>query len=843
MPAHSRVVAGGLAGVFLFAGYLQSARLSASPQTTRAQASTPIAAAPAATAQRALLDKYCVTCHNQKVMTAGLALDRADVAKVAASADVWEKVVRKLRASAMPPLGMPRPDKPTYDGLTSWLENELDSAAAARPNPGRVGVRRLNQFEYTNTIRDLLALEIDGRALLPADESSHGFDNIAEALSVSPVLLERYMIAAHKVGLLALPDRTMRPGVATYRIPALLVQNERMSDDLPIGSRGGAAIRHYFPLDGEYVVKVRLLRAFNAATIRGLEMREQLDVRLDGQRVKLFQVGGDCPEGSTEPKCFVRADASDGNLSEYVRTADEGLDVRFPATAGTHVVGISFLKRIPLEPQSPTPIRIPATQSEEREQARADMSVDTVQIDGPFNVTGPGDTASRRQILVCRPSSRQDEEPCAKRILSRLARLAYRRPVADLDVQRLLGFYRAGRSSGDFEAGIRLALERLLVSPSFLFRAEPDPSNVAPGSPYRLSDLELASRLSFFLWSSIPDDELLDLAVRGRLKDPKVVEQQVRRMLQDRKATALVNNFGGQWLLLRNIRLVTPDADMFPEFENNLREAFLRETELFLESQLRDDRSVPELLSANYTFLNERLAKVYGIPNVYGSHFRRVTLPDDRRAGLLGHGSILTVTSYPTRTSPVLRGKWVLETLLAAPPPLPPPNVPPLKENDGASVPTSVRERLEQHRKNPVCAACHTRMDPLGFAFENFDAIGKWRVREANTRIDPSGALADGTKFSSPAEFRKAILSYGEVFVGALTEKLMIYALGRAVEPYDMPALRKITREAASNEYRWSSIILGITKSVPFQMRTTAGAPSPGTSTSPSRTGERVEKP
>jgi cytochrome c5 len=842
MSNHSRAIAGGLAGALLFAAYFQTAHLSTDLQAASAQTQPANPAPPAASSQRALLDKYCVTCHNQKLLTAGLALDKADVTNIPAGAQVWEKVVRKLGTSSMPPLGMPRPDKPSYDAFAAWLENELDRAAAAKPNPGRVGVRRLNQFEYTNAVRDLLALEVDGRSLLPSDESSDGFDNIAEALSVSPVLLERYMIAAHKIGVLALADPKMPSGVATYRIPALLVQDERMSDDLPIGSRGGTAIRHYFPLNGEYVVKVRLLRAFNAATIRGYDVREQLDVRLDGVRLKLFAVGGECPEGSKEAKCFVNPDATDGNLSLYSRTADENLDVRFPATAGTHTVSVSFFKRMSVEPQSPTPIRLPATQSEDREQARADQSVDTVQIEGPFNVTGVGDTASRREILACRPSSRQDEEPCARRILSRLARRAYRRPVTDLDVQRLLGFYRTGRSAGDFEAGIRLALERLLVSPSFLFRAEPDPANLAPGTAYRVSDVELASRLSFFLWSSIPDDELLDVAARGRLKDPKIAEQQVRRMLRDPKATALVKNFGGQWLLLRNIRLVTPDADMFPEFDDNLREAFQRETELFLESQFRDDRGVLELLSANYTFLNERLAKIYGIPNVYGSHFRRVTLPDDRRAGLLGHGSILTVTSYPTRTSPVLRGKWVMETLLASPPPLPPANVPPLKENDGASAPTSVRERLEQHRKNPVCASCHTRMDPLGFAFENFDAIGKWRVRDSNTRIDASGALADGTKFSTPAEFRKALLAQGEVFVAALTEKMMTYALGRPVTHYDMPAIRTIKREAASSDYRWSSIILGITKSVPFYMRTTAGQPNSDT-TAPPRTAQRVEKP
>jgi hypothetical protein len=763
-----------------------------------------------------MLNRYCVGCHSEALKTGGLVLEKVDLEHVGDRADLWEKVVRKLRSGSMPPAGVRRPDRATYHAVISQLETSLDEAAARKPNPGRPAVHRLNRAEYTNVIRDLLAIDIDGRALLPSDDSSYGFDNVADVLTLSPTLLDRYMSAARKISRLAVGDPAMRPFVETYALPRNLVQQVRVSDELPFRSRGGTVIRHHFPVDGQYTIKVSLQRTVNTPVIRGLANREQLDVRLDGARLKLFQVGGECV-GSSEPRCIKPPGLV--QASEYERTADANLIIRFPAKAGTRTVGISFVKRTAAAPEGPGPVRLPAGSSSDAFDQNAEMGVDSLQIEGPFDVTGAGDTPSRRAIFICQPARAQDEAPCAKQILSNLARRAYRRPVTDQDLQTLLKFYRLGSKRG-FDAGIELALERLLVSPEFLMRVEQDPQGAPPDVPYRISDLELASRLSFFLWSSIPDDELLETAIQGRLRNPDVLEQQVRRMLRDGRSKALVTNFAGQWLYLRNLPVLAPDPELFPDFDRNLRDAFQRETELFLESQLREDRSVVELLSADYTFVNERLAKFYGIPNVYGTHFRRVTLPDDRRAGLLGQASILMVTSYSTRTSPVVRGKWLLENILGSPPPPPPPNVPPLKENgEGGEQPTSVRARLEEHRKNPVCASCHAPMDPLGFALENFDAIGRWRTTEANTPIDASGAFPDGAKFSGPAEFRKALLGHREEFVATLTEKLLTYALGRGVEYYDMPAIRKIMRDATVDDHRWSSIILGTVRSMPFQMR------------------------
>jgi hypothetical protein len=584
-----------------------------------------------------------------------------------------------------------------------------------------------------------------------------------------------------------------------------------LSEDLPFGSRGGLAVRHHFPLDGEYVIRIGLERA-----IDGLSGGQgQIDVRVDRARVKLITLGARRAAG----------DAGDGGQGPDPNRA---LEARFSTKAGTHLVGVAFVGGLDQSlPRDGRPPRPPVT-SFAFQQYPIDPALSSVQITGPYNAQVPQETPSRRQIFVCRPAGSQDETACAKQILSTLGRRAYRRPVGDADVEPLLRAYEHGRRAGGFEAGIRGALEAILISPKFLFRVERDPVNVRPAAPYRITDLDLASRLSFFLWSSIPDDELLDLAVRGRLSDPAVLEQQVGRMLADRRSEALVHNFAGQWLWQRNLRTAAPNATVFPDFDDNLREAFQRETERFLDSQVREDRSVLDLLRANYTFVNERLAQHYGIPNVYGNHFRRVTYSDDRRAGLLGHGSILTVTSHPNRTSPVVRGKWLLETLLGAPPPPPPPNVPALRENDEGGTPATVRERMEQHRTNPVCATCHAQMDPLGFALENFDAIGKWRDRdgEANRPIDASGTLPDGTKFDGPAEFRRALLGRRGQFVTNVTEKLLTYALGRGLDYYDMPAARQIVREAEPTEYRWSSIILGIVKSVPFQMRTAAPAPA-----------------
>ncbi len=812
----SRVVPCGVI-VVLAAGYGHTGRLhAAASQTPGTQAST----SDAATSSRALLTEYCVTCHNEKLKTAGLMLDKADVQHVGAGAELWEKVLLKVRSGAMPPPGRRRPDKATFDGFAAWLESELDREAAAHPNPGRPADHRLNQVEYSNAIRDLLALDTNAGSLLPADESDHGFDNIADVLSISPTLLERYIFAAKRISRLAVGDPTIAPAIQTFNISRSLRQNERMHEDLPYGTRGGTLVRHYFPLDGEYVVKIRLARNYTSSAIRAIETREQIDVLLDGAQVTRFRVGGECPAGSEDPRC------SRGNTGygtpQYELTADEALEVRFAAKAGMHSLGAAFVKKGATTEGLGATVLPPRHSSSTYEAPQMDMEY--VRLEGPFNATGPGDTPSRRQIFVCRPARPTEEEACAKKILTALARRAYRRPVTDGDVEPLLRFYRDGRSEGNFETGIQTALGRLLISPQFLFRLEREHQNVEPGGLYRLTDVELASRLSFFLWSSIPDDQLVDLAARGRLKDPKILEEQVRRMLADARATALVKNFGGQWLFLRNMKAVDPDANAFPDFDDNLREAFLRETELFLESQMREDRPLPELLTANYTFANERLARFYGIRNVYGTHFRRVET-DPRRAGLLGHGSILTVTSYATRTSPVLRGKYLLDNILGAPPSPPPPNVPPLQETSARERPEqSMRERMEAHRQNPICATCHQRMDPLGFALENFDAIGKWRTSEGHLPIDASGALPDGTKFRGPEEFRKVLIARRDDFARGFTEKLLTYAIGRAPAYYDMPALRAILREAAPSDYRWSALVLGIVKSRPFQMKAAAQA-------------------
>ena len=776
-------------------------------------------AAPPVSQQRALLDQYCVTCHNETLKTADLMLDKMDIGDVSEGAAEWEKVVRKIRTRQMPPPGMPRPGNAAYDSLAEYLEAELDRSAATDPNPGRPVIRRLNRTEYANAIRDLIALEVDSDALLPSDESAHGFDNVGDALSVSPLLLERYLVAARKISRLAIGDSTIRPVFETYDVPSYLMQEQRTSEDLPFGSRGGVAIRHYFPLDGEYTIQIGLQR--NARDyIRGLGEPHQLDVRLDGARIKMFTVGGDNKGQSSG--IFSSATQGDPEQEEYERnTAEAGLELRLPVKAGARVLGVTFLEKAPL-PEGPLQPRL--TQIEFAPFKGGIPAIGSVTIGGPYNAKGAGDTPSRHKIFVCHPagnSTNMDEAACAKKILSTLARRAYRRPVTDEDVQTLLHFYEAGRSEQGFMAGIGMALERMLISPEFLFRIERDPEGVAANTTYPVSDLELASRLSFFLWSSLPDDELLELAERGRLKDPAVLEQQVRRMLSDGRAKALVSNFAGLWLQVRNLRSVSPDPEAFPYFDEELREAFQQETELFLESMLREDRSVLDLLNADYTFLNERLARHYQIPNVYGSHFRRVTLAgeNENRRGLLGQGSILTVTSYANRTSLVLRGKWVLNNILGTPPPPPPPDVPFLKEQSKDGKILSLRERMEQHRTNPSCASCHVVMDPLGFALENFDGIGHWRTDDGDSPVDSSGVLPDGSRFEGPIGLRKVLLDKEEQFVHTVTEKLLTYALGRGLEYYDAPAIRKIMREAAPNDYRWSALVRGIVRSTAFQMR------------------------
>ena len=812
-----RVVPSGCIVVLAAAFSLTAAPLHAeeAAQGPTVQAASTGSVSPATDA-RAFLDRHCVACHNDRLRTANLLLDAADVSHIGAGAETWEKVVRKLRSGAMPPAGRRRPEPAALDSFVTWLETELDREAAAHPNPGRVVDHRLNRFEYGNAIRDLLALEMDTEELLPADESDQGFDNIAEVLSMSPTLLGRYMFAARRISQLAVGDPTIGPAVETFNLSRGLRQDERMNEGLPYGTRGGTLIRHYFPLDGEYLVKIRLGRNFTNSRIRAIRTREEIDVLLDGALVHRFTIGGECNDSNSDsPHC---TGSGIYRTSPYHLTADDTLEVRFSASAGMHDLGVAFVRKSVLtEGMAPT-LLPPRHTSSTYEAPR--MDVDTVRLEGPFDPTGPGDTPSRRRIFVCRPAGEADAEPCAREILGTLARRAYRRPVTDADVETLLQFYRSGYGEGGFERGIQEGLARLLVSPQFLFRIERDPAQLAAGGVYEISDLELASRLSFFLWSSMPDDELLDIAADGKLRDPGVLGAQVRRMLADPRAAALARNFGGQWLYIRNLQAVDPDASAYPDFDDNLREAFQRETELFIESQMRDDRPLTELLTADYSYLNERLARFYGVRNVYGAHFRRVPLRDPNRAGLLGHGSVLTVTSYATRTSPVVRGKYLLDNILGAPPPPPPPNVPALEDAAGdGHEPASIRELMATHRRNPACATCHLRMDPLGFALENFDGIGRWRDMDGPTPIDASGVLPDGTAFDGPVEFREALLDRSGEFVRTFAEKLLTYALGRPVQHYDIPAVRAILRDAAAEDHRWSSLVLGIVESPPFQMR------------------------
>ena len=735
----------------------------------------------------------------------------------------------ELRAGLMPPAGRPRPEEDTYDALAGWLESQLDAEALARPNPGRTQtLHRLNRAEYRNAVRDVLGLVVDVDDLLPADSASYGFDNIAGVLRVSESLMERYLTAARRISQRALGDPTAAPRTHTYSVPQLESQDDRTSDDLPFGSRGGLAVRHYFPLDGEYLFNIGLRRNFYNY-IQGLgNVPHQLDVRVDKALVKTFMIGGDF---AGERCAWSYCGSGSGGYpewGEYSVNADEELLVQVPVKAGMRLVGLSFVRRPALDEGVLQPPPSPATFGFSTNDIQdGNPAVLRVVIRGPFDGRAPVDTTARQQIFVCHPDDGVDESACAEQIVSNLARRAYRRPVTPRDVTALLSFYEAGRRAGGFEAGIQAALEFLLTDPEFVFRVERAPAaEVEPGVAYRVSDLELASRLSFFLWGSIPDDELLDVAEQGRLKEPAALEQQVRRMLaQPRARNTLAESFAGQWLGLRRLRNASPDPSVFPEFDENLRVAMQRETQLFLETQLREDRPLVELVTANYGFVNERLAQHYGIPNIYGNHFRRVMWPDDRRAGLLGQASILTLTSYANRTSPVSRGKWVLENLLGVPPPEPPPNVPDLKTRAEGEPPTSMRALMEQHRSNPVCASCHRMMDPLGFALENFDATGRWRTTEdtgvageLGPTIDPSGVTPDGSEFDGANGLRQILASRNE-FIGTLTERLVTYAVGRRLEAADMPAVRRIQREAAAQESRWSAVILAIVNSEPFQTR------------------------
>jgi hypothetical protein len=832
-----------------------------------------------------LVDKYCLTCHTQRLKERGtvpIALDTLDLANVGANPVAWEKVVLKMRAGLMPPPGAPRPDKAAHDGFASWLETELDRNVAARPNPGRTEpFHRLNRAEYRNAIRDLLDLDVDVASLLPADDVSYGFDNIAGVLKMSPTLMERYLAAAQRVSRLAVGTLPPAPNIDYYRITDDLSQDEQLPG-LPLGSRGGTLIRYTFPMDGVYEIRPRLTRDLNESVPLYTE-DQQLEVSIDGERVGTFTLpgirgGGNAPppenpdpqpdvtsssqapssasaQGATADKPAPResripnpesrapgpgtqaqpARPAISQIQQTVRAgareraarnrADDSWNLRVPVKAGSRDVVVTFLNsvsaleetpRLPFERPFPAGVNIPET--------RRGAYLRSVEISGPHDPAGPGEGQSRKRIFVCGSRTGADADACARTILSTLTRRAYRRNVTNADVDPLMAFYRDGRAQGGFDNGIEHALRRLLVSPEFLMRVERDPAGVAQGSVYSISDVELASRLSFFLWSSIPDDELLDLAAQRQLSEPAVLAKQVRRMMADPRAEAFVKNFAGQWLFLRNLDAVVPVQSIFPDFDDALRQSFRRETELFFESIVRENRSALDLLRADYTFVNERLATHYGIPSIKGDRFRRVTLgPDSKRKGLLGQGSILTVTSYPDRTSPVVRGKWILENLLGTPPPPPLPNVPPLRATDSSGVVLPMRQRMERHRASPVCASCHAMMDPLGLSLENFDAIGRWRtLGESSAPIDASGAAPDGTRFEGPDGLRSTLLK-SDRFVATLTEKMLTYALGRGLEYYDAPSVRAILRDAARDDYRFSSLIVGITQSTPFRMRKAGG--------------------
>jgi hypothetical protein len=783
-------------------------------------------ASAAATAHNATFDQqlfwqttkvYCDTCHFGPRARAKLNLQELDFAHLDVNGEIWEKVLSKLRSREMPPVGTPRPDAATYQALVASIEAERDRVAQIRPNPGRPTLHRLNRVEYANAVRELLGVDtstIDINALLPTDDSGYGFDNIGDVLSVSPVLMEGYLSAARKISRAAIGDRTASPVFETYNLPRFLIQNERMGEDLPLGSRGGLAVRHYFPLDAEYVLRIKLQKNGYTYTL-GTEHARQIDVRLDGQKIKQFTVGGDYKgKRPAQPSSF-----GQGEYERYLINADQNLELRFSAKAGTHLVQVMF----PNHAAEPEGVFQPpiADYSYALSYGRSDTepAVASITLGGPYNAKGISETPSRAKIFACYPADAKAEDACARQIIATLAKRAFRRPVNDGDVQDLYRFYQSGRSDG-FENGIEAALQRILVDPEFLFRIERDPPKIAAGEAYHLSDLELASRLSFFLWSSIPDDQLLDLAEKGSLSNAGVLQQQVRRMLADPRSDALVKNFAGQWLYLRNVQQVWPNPDLYPDFDANLRDAFQRESELFFDSMLKEDKSVLDLLNADYTFVNERLARHYQIPNVYGSHFRRVVLNDDNRKGLLGQGSILTVTSYATRTAPTIRGRWLLENILGTPPPPPPPNVPSLALKNGSDGKAlTMRQQMEEHRVSPACAACHKVMDPLGFALENFDATGKWRSMDGSSKIDASGVTPDGFPLNGPADLRKYLSSHPEQFATTVTEKLLTYALGRGVEEYDRPVIRKIVRESAPGNYKWSSLVMGIVKSTPFQMR------------------------
>ena len=757
--------------------------------------------------QQNLVKTYCVSCHNNKLKTAGVSLEGLDLAKVSDEAATWEKVLRKVSANQMPPAGLPHPSGPAAKAFTTYLETELDRYAAAHPNPGRPTIHRLNRSEYSNTIRDLLALDIDPGANLPPDDSGYGFDNIGDVLSMSPVLIERYMKVSRTVARLAVGDTGMKPQVdvftpvkesrAASKGGPRLPRNERIADDLPFDSAGGLSFQYTFPVDAEYEFKIKMPAPApgfgETAAPVGQTFDLRIPVKAGVRHVGLtFLRSSAVPE--TVPVVGVARGGGAGGRGAAPPPVTGHMDLRLDGAR-------LKLYDVPEGPNGP--------------------AFNELSIAGPYNIMGTGDSPSRQKIFVCKPASAKDEEPCARRILSSLGRRAYRRPFTEADLKPLMGFYVTGRKEGSFDTGIETALRAMLVSPDFLFRIERDPAASATGSVHRINDFELASRLSYFLWSSMPDDELLKLAEAGKLKDPDVVDRQVARMLEDPKSKAFVNNFAGQYLYLRNLASQKPDPDEYPDFDNNLRRAFEKETQLFFNAVMRENRPVTELIDAKFTYLNQRLAEFYSVPNIYGPQFRRVELNDPNRGGILGQGSLLTVTSYPNRTSVVQRGKWVLENLLGAPPPPPPPNVPSL-ETKGKHGQLSMRQAMEAHRANPVCASCHSRMDPIGFALENYNGIGQWRDKDNGAPIDASGKLPDGTTFNGPAGLKQLLLTqHRDEFISTFTEKLMTYALGRGLESYDRPAMREIIRDAAKHDATIPSLIEAIVRSPQFQMRRT----------------------
>ena len=817
---------------------------SASPQSPAADAAK----------QRAWLNQYCVGCHNSRTKSPAedpVNLEAASVDDVLSSAATWERVLRKLNVRAMPPQGVPHPKEPEYAAFTAWLAGSLDRAWEGRSTPGRYVVHHLNRTEYGNAIRDLLGLDINVAELLPSDGANFGFDNIADSLRTSPLLLERFLTAAQRISAMAVGDPDVRPGTTEYSISREFTQSGHI-DGLPLGTRGGTLVRHVFPADGEYKLSGRLVRGVEEgyAGVEGNDLPHTFVITVDGAEVYSAQIGG--------PKDH---EVQVKDMNEARVLIDARMTGRAKVTAGPHDVGFTWKER-PFQRQD---VWQPSLRdSQEVHMIGGLPRLKTVGVEGPYNVTGVSTTPSRERLFVCRPASAKglgaagpaavseesapasakasagsrrrspeievNEDGCADKILTNLARRAYRRPVTAADVEPVIAFYQQSRQSGgSFDAGIRAGVGRILASPSFLYRIERDPAGLRAGAAHAVSDVELASRLSFFLWSSIPDEKLLNLATSGRLREPGMLEAQVRRMIADERADALVSNFAGQWLQLRNLEAkVAPDLLMFPDFDDNTRRAFRRETELFFAYIMRENRSALELLSADYTFVNERLAKHYGIPGVYGERFRQVKLTDPNRRGLLGQGSILSLTAVATRTSPVFRGKFVLTTLLDTPPPPPPPNVPTLEESSkgAASAPKTVREQLELHRKNPTCASCHRIIDPPGFALENFNSVGQWRDADTDgTPIDARGVLADGTKVDGPTALRDAILSRPDAFVTTLTGRMLTYALGRGLEPSDMPVVRRIVKKAAQNDYHFTSIIIGIVESPLFQMRTRLESP------------------